>query len=325
MSLYEPPRSVLGSILLVPGLHFLGPDDPRIVRFATILAHAGILVGCPFLPDFLALRVVPSVVADVERVFEAFCAQVGPGAMPGVMSISFGSFPALRLASSPAYAERVGGLLLFGGYADFRRVMQFALRGEPGEPHDPVNRPAVFVNLLDGMPFVAARDPERRARVVERWMRFVRAAWGRPELKEERIVHQMARELGADLDDEERELFLLGCGASPGGLEHCLKALDALSDIATDLDPGPYLSGLRCPVVVVHGRDDDVIPVDQAERLVEAMPPGVNVKVFLTGLYGHTSRTTHPDQGVAPLREVWNMLRILSAIGRISSPWRPAA
>jgi len=51
-------------------------------------------------------------------------------------------------------------------------------------------------------------------------------------------------------------------------------------------------------VVIVHGRDDDVIPFLEAEKLRAALPPGHPHRVFLTGLYGQEQGTIRLD-GVA--------------------------
>src|SRR5690554_1723584 len=56
--LYRPRRGrPLGAYLVAPGLHYAGPADPRMDRFLRVLASAGLVVLCPFLPDFTALRV----------------------------------------------------------------------------------------------------------------------------------------------------------------------------------------------------------------------------------------------------------------------------
>ena len=40
----------LAPLLLWPGLHYAGPDDPRLDRFGRVLAHAGYRVQAPFMP-----------------------------------------------------------------------------------------------------------------------------------------------------------------------------------------------------------------------------------------------------------------------------------
>ncbi|HBQ18076.1 MAG TPA: hypothetical protein DEF51_45460, partial [Myxococcales bacterium] len=68
------PRRTRGALLLVPGLHYLGPADARLDRFLAILADAGILAFCPFLPEFRRLRVGPSLVPDTGVAWETFLA-----------------------------------------------------------------------------------------------------------------------------------------------------------------------------------------------------------------------------------------------------------
>ena len=44
---------------LIPGIQHQGPDDPRLDRFARVLAHAGYVVGVPALPTMIDLRMEP--------------------------------------------------------------------------------------------------------------------------------------------------------------------------------------------------------------------------------------------------------------------------
>ena len=67
----------------------------------------------------------------------------------------------------------------------------------------------------------------------------------------------------------------------------------------------------------IHGLDDDVIPHEQSDLLERAMPPGVAVRRYLTGMYAHTGRTGLRElaaRAPAALREVRSMLGILRAI-----------
>src|SRR4051812_21585875 len=42
-------------VVIAPGLHYAGPDDPRLDRFCRVLAASGHLVIAPFVPSYLAL------------------------------------------------------------------------------------------------------------------------------------------------------------------------------------------------------------------------------------------------------------------------------
>lgn len=304
------PRALL---FLIPGLHYAGPADPRMDRFARVLAGAGIYVFAPFLPDFCALRLEPSLISDADRAFSAFLADPDrPPGKPGVFSISFGSLPALRLAA--ARPDEVGGVLIFGGYAQWDEAMQFCMTGAPDLPHDPLNRPICFINMIEHLP----GEGVDRARVVAAWRRYIEATWGRPEMKVESAWQAAAREVAGALTGEDRALFLRGCGLGPGVLEMVETALARAGRSRDYLDPRPHLASIKCPVYLVHGADDDVIPYQQSKALADAMPPGLPVRRYLTGLYGHTGHAERRGKIGDALREGRSMVGILRAIVAVS-------
>ncbi len=297
---FRPARPARRAFLLAPGLHHAGPDDPRMDRFATILAASGAVVVAPAIPDFLALRVTPDAAGDFERALEA--ARPLVPARPALVSISFGSLLVLRLAAArPDAIERA---ILFGGYADFAAAVRFCLTGPA--PRDPLNRPVVFINLVDQLAAGDARDVLAAA-----WRRYVERTWGRPELKAPERWQPIARAVAAELAPALRPLFLAGCGAEPGGDPECLAALDGM-DLGF-LDPRPLLPAVRCPVTIVHGVDDDVIPYTQAAELARALP---DARVPLTGLYAHTGRgRLRPWSAARELATFARLVRLLSSSG----------
>lgn len=311
--LYQPRRAApVGAYLVAPGLHYAGPADRRMDRFLRILANAGLVVMCPFLPDFTQLRVRESVIADFARAFDTFVAldAVPKGVRPGVFSVSFGSLPALRLAADPRYADRIGAVVPFGGYADFREVIRFSLSdGGGGVPHDPLNRPVVVMNLLDDMPDL----PPGVADVVAAWERYVRATWGRPQMRIADRYKELAEGIGTSLRGAERALYRQGIGLDDGALELCLAALERSQERRAFLDPRAHLGGVKAPVHLFHGADDDVIPWQQMDVLYDALPATTPKARYLTGLYAHTGKSALRS---APglMREMTTMVRMLRAM-----------
>jgi len=219
-------RDIAGAVLLVPGLHFLGPRDVRLDRFARVLANAGFLVLSPFLPSYLRLEVKPSVVDETEAALDALLAhpERPSGQAPGLMSISFGSMPALRVAAHRG--DDLANVLIFGGFADFRRTLRFALRGEGERANDPLNAPAVVTNLL---PFLDAADgiasDADRELLRQRMLAYCARTWGRPEMKVERAY--VAHAEGEAREPESgplRALFLRPCPVRPGLRETIARA-----------------------------------------------------------------------------------------------------
>jgi pimeloyl-ACP methyl ester carboxylesterase len=316
---WRPERSEpTGSLLLVPGLHFLGPADPRFDRFGRVLARSGLVVLAPFLPDFAELVVGKDLVGDTERSLDALLAVPDrPSGRPGIFSISFGSMPALRVAASRG--EAIGSLIVFGGFADFRRTMRFALSGEGERRNDPLNAPVVFVNLVPHM-HVADGD---RAILHRAWLAQCERTWGKEENKRAEVYVPVAREIAATLPAHLRELFLVGCRAEPGTVERALEALARAGAAFDWIDPRPHLSGLRCDVHLVHGTGDDVVPHEESAALLAAMPPHVRARVHLTGLYAHTRIAGLAElarEAGAAARELGSLVAILWAIARSSRP-----
>ena len=178
--LYHPPHKPRGAYLVCPGLHFLGPAEPRLDRFCRILASAGYLVLAPFLPDFENLIVSPQVIRDLERAAGEFLdhPQYPSTKKLAVFSVSFGSLPAIRLACSPGFRDRIGGLIVFGGFFDFQSVVRFSVCAT-GQARDPLNQPVIFLNLL---PLLQPKPSTNQLEAA--WRIFVQKTWGQEMMKD---------------------------------------------------------------------------------------------------------------------------------------------
>lgn len=308
-------RRIDGLWILAPGLHFLGPDDPRLDRFARILAASGKVVLAPFLPSHVDLRVSDRTTADLARATERGIEMAQDLGLPkpALFSISFGSQPAIAIAGSDAFRDRISALVLFGGFADFAPTVRFCLTGRAGDlalPHDPLNAPVVWLHLLDHLDLQVDR-----ARVAAAWREMVHRTWGKMELKAKGARDPFAHAIAATLPEAERAVFLMGCGLAPGGEAHLETALSRLGAAFDFTDPRPHLARVRAPVAIVHGRDDDVIPYFEAEKLRAALPPGHPHRVMVTGLYGHTG------SAMPSLRAIGQELRTMRAIvGTLAAP-----
>src|SRR5687768_17427165 len=228
------------TFLIAPGLHYAGPDDPRMDRFCRILGAAGHHVIAPFVPDYLALTPNARAIADFTRVFDA----VATNERPIVFSISFGSLLAFALAAERG--DAVDRLVIFGGYADFHETMRFCLTGDVASgrqaARDPLNQPVVLMNLLEHLQHErAARDA-----LIAGWRRYVERTWGRPEMKARERFVAVAEELAPEVPASVRELFLIGIGARPGAVDLAMPALAKFD--ASALDPSPYLSRITSRV-----------------------------------------------------------------------------
>lgn len=299
----QPP---VGIYVAVQGLHFLGPDDPRMDRFCRALADAGFLVVAPFVREFLALSVGPRAEDDVRAAVQLSADWADEAGLPppAVFSISFGSRPVAGVLADGVLGRRVGGWIVFGGFADFDATVRFAVTGRAEGPdgetlflaRDPLNTPVVFMNLADHLELGHARSV-----IVEAWRALVHRTWGRMELKTNGELGAIARELSKGLSTDEREPFLRGAGQlgdTESWLDEGLERARG-GDVFRFADPRPELARIQCRVAVVHGRDDDVIPYFEADKIARALRPECWSKTLITGLYGHTGTSRVSVGGIA--------------------------
>ena len=314
---YEPRNGrVTGAYLVVPGLHFAGPDDPRLDRFCRILASAGHLVVALFVDDYLQLEMTDRAAAETSVACDhvaRLCADRGLP-RPALFSVSFGSTPAIAVAGSDRHRDQIGALVLFGAFRDFRATIRFAVTKRAFDglrtvdiPHDPLNTPAVFINLLPHLD--VAGD---RSRLGHAWLEMARRTWGKPELRPAPKREPIAEALAAELPGSLRDIFLIGCGLRPGGgafLEAGLAAADGHFDFT---DPGDSLSRITAPVVIAHGRDDDVVPYTEAAKILAGLRGNHPHQVHLTGLWGHTGQAALDPAGAK--QELETMMQLLFAL-----------
>mgnify|MGYP000274191076 CR=1 FL=1 len=314
--LYWPADGpAVGSYVLAHGFHFNGPLDWRLVRLCHILASAGLAVFVPFLRDFMALRIAPRAIDDFRRAFVTMRQQpeVPPG-RPGVFSISVGSLLALRLASDPELHQEVGGALLFGGFADWAESMAFCLTGELPDGrqvrHDPLNQPAIYMNLVDDMEGLAVQEV---AALKRAWLRVMQRTWNQARYDHGANLTEVLDDEVRHVPERIRGIFLRGCGAGPEGHAAAMKVLEGgFGDERRYLDPRPWLHRVSCPLYLIHGVDDDVVPVTQQARLVEALPPGARYRAYQTGLFGHTGSEGTALNAAA--QELYTMVKMLGAL-----------
>lgn len=316
---YAPSdREVRAAWLVSPGCHHDGPDDPRMDRFASVLASTGAIVTSPRSPELCRLQLGRGALPALERAYDAFAAEPAARGLPRhVVSVSVGALAALQLAASPRVASDLGRVVVIGGYADPDAMIASLCGAEPPvqtraarpqrnqgtEPRDPLNQPVAFLSFLDHLP-VTVHD---RARLADAWRWFVRTAWPREAWKRPGATahHAAARELAREVDPRDRELFLTGCGALPGG--HALVAAALATGAYAHLDWRPQAAAIRADVVAIHGVTDNVMPIAQLDALAAALPAARTIRL---GGFAH-SRTVSAG---ALLRDVLSLRDVLRAV-----------
>jgi pimeloyl-ACP methyl ester carboxylesterase len=308
----ERVRCPRAAIVAVPGAVPLGKDDPRLVAFATTLARAGFAVLAPDLRGFRELRIRP---ADAREIADAFAyvvrrPELAPDGRAGMAAFSYAVGPAVLAALEEDIRDRVRFVVGVGGYHDLPRAMRFFTTGwfeQDGEwrriTPDDTGRMVLVYSSLDYL------------------------ADGTDRAVFDRMVAQRTRDpqadlspLAAELSEGARTVYALAANADPARFDELYARLPgAMRADIERLDLARHdLGPLKARLLLVHGRNDNLIPWPESLALAGAVPAG-QARVFLIRwVLGHV------DLSVSGLRawrfwredlpDLWRLWRVIDLL-----------
>src|SRR6185369_11893282 len=251
--LYEPAQAK-GALVLAPGLGREGRRDPRLVAFAWALAHVGYRVLVPDVPNFQAQRVAASDSTILAASVRHLLARQDGRSRVAIAAVSYAAGPAVLAALEPDIASRISAVAAIGGYYDTRTVVTFFTTGYfregPDAPwqHRTPNAYGKWVFVLANAERIA--NPRDRTSLT---------AMARRKLAD---LNAGIDDLGIALGAEGKSVLDLLANSDPGRVPDLIDALPP--GVRADLDGLSLarrdLSKLQAELVLIHGRDDAIIP-----------------------------------------------------------------
>jgi dienelactone hydrolase len=265
------PRAAL---VAVPGAVPLGKDDPRLVAFATTLARAGFAVLAPEIVGYRELRIRPADAQDIADAFTYVASrrELAPDGRAGMFAFSYSVGPALLAALQDDIRNRVRFVVGVGGYHDLRRAMRFFTTGwfdHDGHSQritpDDTGRMVLAYSSLDYLENEADRDVFDRM-VAERTRT--------PDID--------LSPLAGKLSEGARAVYDLAVNDDPARFAELFAQLPSRMRADIDqLDLARHdLRPLKARLILVHGRNDNLIPWPESQALAAAVPEG-QARVFL--------------------------------------------
>jgi hypothetical protein len=311
--LYWPGERALAALVLVPGAVAQGKDDPRLVAFARTFARARFAVLVPEIPNLRTQRLSPEDARPVAAAISYLASCFGPAEQPsiGIAAISYAAGPALLAALEPSMRDLVGFVFLIGGYYDVEAVLTFFTTGyfrqgadEPWRHRAP--------NAYGKWVFVRA-NAARLADAADR------AALGEIAARKLADLDAGIADLRARLGPEGRAVMALLDNSDPARVPALIADLPApiRADLrALDLKQRDF-SRMPFDLILVHGRDDPIIPLTESQALAAAAPPD-QVSLYLV------DRLSHVELGPAGLLdglELWQAsYRLLAERDALPAP-----
>lgn len=284
------PRSGRGRpILLVPGVHAAGIDEPRLVGFAREIAATGHPVVTAQLDD-LARYMITTRSTDMIEDAALSVSSTADGGAPGpigMMGISFGGGLSIVAAGRPSLRGRVAFVMAFGGHADLPRTLRYLCTGiQPDGAVRPPHDYGLAIVLLGGADRVvpaAQVDPLRDA--IRSFLEASRLDM--VDKAKAALEFTRAKALAAALDEPARTYMDYVNARDVAHLGPVL--LPHVADLGGDPALSPARSPFpRGPVYLLHGTEDNVVPAVESTLLGgDLSARGVSVHVLLTPLITH--------------------------------------
>jgi pimeloyl-ACP methyl ester carboxylesterase len=121
--------------------------------------------------------------------------------------------------------------------------------------------------------------------------------------------------------EDQRELFDMIAPLTTARRQDEARVLDLAEKVADTalaldplLDPGPFLSRVRVPILFTHGRDDRLIPFTESMRLARAVPADKSLGLTITSLFQHSGGT---QTGLGPIGLAREGVRFVHLLHRV--------
>jgi len=318
------PDHVRRAIVLVAGVNALGIDEPRLYGLAQELANVGYAVLTPELPDLQRYDITVRTTDMIEDAAVWLSAQprLARNHRVGLVGVSFAGGLSIVAAGRPALRDRAAFVFSFGGHSDFPRVLRFLCSGMEPTPPDPgggaaptgeqYRRPhdyGVVIVLLGLADRVV--PPEQAGPLRAAILTYLRAShYDLIDKRKAAVAFAEARQMAAALREPARSFMQQ---VNDRAVDRLGPAL--LPHIAGD-GQEPALSPERspapvCPVYLLHGSEDNVVPAVESLWLTRHLEGRAPVRTLLSHVITHAELDSR--RGWA---EIWRLVDFFASLLR---------
>jgi dienelactone hydrolase len=316
---YEPDGDASRTVLLLPGIHSMGIEEPRLRALANDLAGSGVRIMTMALPDLQQYRVTPQSSDVIEDAIAWLARQphLAPDDKVGVVGISFAGGLSIVAAGRSSVRDHVAFVVSFGGHGDLPRVLKYLSTGEAPQvegiathpPHD-YGVAVILYGLADHIVPAAQVEPLRegvRTFLLGSQLTLV-------DMNQANATFAKAREMAKALPDPAATLLTYVNDRNVKKLGPALVPyLDRLGADSAAGSPERAPALPAAPVYLLHGDGDSVIPAAESAILGEFLRQrGVEAHVLLSGLITHAE----VDQSAAA-SEAWKLVRFWASVLRL--------
>jgi dienelactone hydrolase len=287
--LYTPRGRSDRTMLLVPGVHAAGVDEPRLVQFARDLASVRHTVLTAELTDLTQYRITPRTTDMIEDAATWLSSQpsLAPDGRVGMMGISFAGGLSIVAASRQPLRDRVAFVMSFGGHGDLPRTLRYLCTGiQANGQHRPPHDYGVTIILLSVADRVVPSDQVQPLRAaIATFLEGSRLDMVDKARSAAEFTHAIA--MAAALPEPARTLMRYVNERDVAHLGQVL--LPHVTELGDDRMLSPAREARpAAPVYLLHGSEDNVIPSIESSLLADTLRArGVTVEQLSTSLITH--------------------------------------
>ena len=312
--IYSPRGSSgLPGMVVIPGVHHLGVDEPRLQRFARTIAASGVTVMTPEIKELTDYRIEPKSIATIGAAATELASRVHRRSV-GVMGLSFAGGLSLLAAANPETNRSIAFVVAVGAHDDIRHVARFFAKDEAIEPdgnvvHMHAHPYGIMVlayehaeDFFDKADVPAAHEAMRdwlweekdQARAVETKMSLTGRA--KFDLLAEPPAPASSDPKSASFPQHPLANEILG-------------ALELYGPALDDVSPHGHLASIHVPVFLVHGAGDDVIPSTETEWLAQDVPADQLQEALISPALQHVELNGEPGAG-----DKWRLVHFMAKV-----------
>ncbi len=263
------------AILFIPGLTPNGILNPRFVAVARSLARSGYVVITPRLSGFASFRLEPAAIQEIAFWYSQMRERPWfPLRKAGIVGVSVGGTLALLAAARQPECTNLDFVVCIGGYQDLWRCQRrwfSSARGGDSHGSYPVQFYGKWILML------TALDAMRNRRDHDQLERA---------LTDLVVTAKTSVDL-SNLGTEGGLWYNLAMGEQMTDAVVLAQISQQLQARFRILSPGEELSSITCPVFLVHGAYDELIPAEETLEL-EKLLTSTRPVTLLTPAISHT-------------------------------------
>jgi dienelactone hydrolase len=266
------------AMVIVHGVHHLGYDEPRMVRFAKAMAGSGLVVATPELPEIAGYEITPVSIGEIAAAADDLAARMNTPCV-GVLGLSFAGGLALEAASDPATSQHICYVVAVGAHDDMARVMKFFATDQAVYP-DGHSEPMVSHEYGALVAIYSHLDEYFPAKDVPAAREAVRAQLFEETPKSREIAMVMSPQGQATMKMLLSNDLVATKAILLANLEKHRAEMDAVS-------PASQLYRIHVPVMLLHGAGDNVVPPSETLWLAKDIPAQYLRGVLVSRVISH--------------------------------------